>query len=80
MKLVPFLPMILYKLFFPVSASAAWVVWLENLAVKTEAEVTEYLSFLHVLGNQSSWLLLERAHVFLPFITHTTSRSFFCCP
>ena len=61
--------------------SAAWVVWLEplHLLVKTEAKkIIEYLSLLHILGNQVSCFLPERAHIFpsLPFITDVPIEAF----
>jgi len=53
------------------------VVWLKHLLVKTEAKF-EYLSLLHIPGNQVSSLLPEGAHIVpsLPFITDVPAEAF----
>ena len=58
--------------------SVTWAVWLEHLPVKTEAKKSEHLSLLHILGNQVSLFLLERAHIFpsLPFIADVPIEAF----
>lgn len=54
-------------------------VWLELLPVKTEGKkVFEYLSFLHIMGNQVLCSLQQRAHFFpfFPFITTVPIEAF----
>ena len=46
--------------------------------MKMGKKVVEYLSFLHILGNQVSRFLPERAHIFpsLPVITNIPIEAF----
>lgn len=49
-------------LIFPTLSGLGWCGW-SHLLVKIEAQL-EYLSLFHILDNQVSSFLLERAHVF----------------